>query len=139
MTTNHKHTPSDYLVILLGILGLLLGLKGLLNPASQYHMMGIDPTSLAPDSPIPGLFGSGSLSAIYVGILYVFGVLNRWTRFKAYLIFARMVMCIGFFWLVTVGRAPHAFIPAAIWEGTGAILILGSLWIDTFQKKRVPL
>src|ERR1700761_8029571 len=101
MATTIKRKLSDYLVIILGLLGLLLGLMGLFNPTSQYGMMGINATSLPPGSVIPGLFASGSLSATYVGILYIYGVLKRWPNFKAYLIFARMVMCIGFLLLVS--------------------------------------
>ncbi|MRG44072.1 hypothetical protein GFS24_03055 [Chitinophaga sp. SYP-B3965] len=130
-----KWKPSDVVVILLGALGFFLGLMGLINPDAQYSMMGITASSLPADSVIPGLFGSGSLSAIYVGIIYIYGVLKKWDRFKAYLIFARMVMCLGFLVLVCIGRAPQAFIPAAAWEGAGALFILLALWWDKRHVK----
>jgi len=131
-----KWAPSDWVVMVLGAMGFGLGLSGLLNPVSQYSMMGIEASSLPPNSVIPGLFGSGSLSALYVGILYIYGVLRKWDRFKAYLIFARMVMCVGFLMLVCTNRAPQAFVPAAIWEGVGAIVILVGLWLDTTRKTK---
>lgn len=130
MGNTTKRNASDWTVIVLGVIGLILGIIGLCHPQSQYEMMGLTPESLRAGSVVPGLMGSGSLSAVYVGIMYIFGIWNKWPHFKAYLVFARMVMCAGFLILVAAGIAPHQFIPAAIWEGGGAFLILVVLWLD---------
>jgi len=132
-----KRKPSDWVVMVLGIAGFSLGLSGLLHPASQYSMLGIKASYLSSDSVVPGLLGSGSLSALYVGILYIYGVLNKWDRFKSYLIFSRMVMCLGFLVLVCINRAPQAFIPAAVWEGAGAVFIFLALWWDAAGKSKI--
>ncbi|PWV56338.1 hypothetical protein [Chitinophaga sp. S165] len=130
MANTTKRNASDWTVIVLGLIGLILGIIGLCHPQSQYEMMGLKQDALKAGSVIPGLMGSGSLSAVYVGIMYIFGVLKKWPHFKSYLVFARMVMCAGFLLLVAAGRAPHQFIPAALWEGGGALLILMVLWLD---------
>ena len=127
---------SDWTVITLGTLGFVLGLIGLCDPESQYGMMGIKAASLPPGSIISGLFGSGSLSALYVGIMYIYGVLKKWNHFKAYLVFARIIMCLGFLALVCAARAPREFVPAAVWEGVGALLILVTLWVDGIRKRK---
>ena len=76
MAISLKLKPSDWVVMVLGSLGAILGLSGLLNPASQYGMLGIEANLQSSGRVIPGLFGSGSLSALYVGILYIYGVLS---------------------------------------------------------------
>ena len=134
MTIFTRRKPSDWVVMTLGMLGFILGLSGLLNPASQYKMIGMEASSLPSGSAIPALLGSGSLSALYVGILYIYGVLYKWEGFKRYLIFARMVMCAGFLILVCIGRASNAFVLAAIWEGAGALFILLAFWWDSVRK-----
>jgi hypothetical protein len=125
-----KRKPSDWAVTVLGGLGFMLGLMILADPGAQYDMMGIDPAAVPSDSIIPGLFGSGALSAMYVGLMYIYGTQKGWNNFKAYLIFARLLMCLGFLVLVCMERASKAFIPAAIWEGAGALVILLALWWD---------
>lgn len=131
MVQHSKKTISDWTVIFLGSIGLFLGVSGLLFPESQYAMLGIHAISVGPV--IPGLLGSAGLSASYMGLLYIFGTLKKWPHFKHYLIFARMVMAIGFVALVVTGRASQSYLPAAVWEAAGAMLIATSLGWDAYK------
>ncbi|QMW04934.1 hypothetical protein [Spirosoma foliorum] len=125
MATLNK-TASDWTVILLGVVGFLLGAEGILNPHFQYKMLGL--TALG--NVIPALLGSASLSASYVGILYIVGVIHRWKHVKRYLIGARLLMGVGFLGLMAIGRMPQTYRAAAVWEIAGALLIAGALWWD---------
>lgn len=72
MTIFMKQKPSDWVVMALGTLGFILGLSGLINPTSQYKMIGMKAASLPSGSTVPALLGAGSLSALYVGILLAY-------------------------------------------------------------------
>lgn len=130
-----KKNISDWTTIGLGAIGITMGLMGIINPESQYQMLKLSDETVK-GSVIPALLGSASLSATYVGIMYIFGTLRQWRNFKHYLIFSRMLMAIGFFIMVCRGVAPSTYIAAGIWEGVGGILILVSLLIDHFRMKR---
>jgi hypothetical protein len=133
MAQTQKKTVSDWTVITLGTIGLLLGISGLMFPESQYEILGVDTDSIGPI--IPGLMGSAGLSATCVGLMYIFGTIQRWKFFKHYLIFARMIMAIGFVTLVSIDRAPATYVSAALWEGIGAVIIALALWWDSWKTK----
>jgi|GEM_PF-2422042 len=136
MTQTNKKTISDWAVIILGSIGFLLGISGLIFPESQYKILGLDTGSIG--TVIPGLMGSAGLSAIYMGLMYIFGTLQKWKNFKHYLIFARLLMAIGFLVLLSIGRAPETYISAALWEAIGAGIIALTLWLDkrrTFKNQ----
>ena len=130
---NNKRSASDWTVMILGAIGFLLGTSGLIFPESQYDILGVDINSIG--TVIPGLMGSAGLSAMYVGLMYIFGTLQKWKHFKHYLIFARMIMAIGFVILVSIERAPDTYVSAAIWEGVGAAIIAVALWWDNRKTK----
>lgn len=137
MVKTGKRTVSDWAVIILGCIGFLLGISGIIDPHSQYDMLRLESASIAQGSVIPVLLSSASLSAMYVGIMYIYGILNNWRGFKAYLVFARSLMCIGFLVLVSLGKAPGVYLSAAIWEGIGAVIILVVLWWDRYKYSRL--
>ena len=133
-----KRPVSDWTVIVLGLIGLFLGISGLFSPESQLKMLGLTDSSSATGFAIRGFLRSGSVSAVYVGLLYLLGVWKKWEGFKYYLIFARVLMTIGFVALFLSGPTLEAFRSAAAWEGTGAVLILVALFADRlFMKKAI--
>ncbi|HYD90643.1 MAG TPA: hypothetical protein VEA58_02585 [Anaerovoracaceae bacterium] len=134
MTQTNKKTVSDWTVIIFGSIGLLLGLSGLFFPESQYKILGLDTDSIG--TVIPGLMGSAGLSATYVGLLYIFGTIQKWRYFKQYLIFARLLMAVGFLILMSIGRAPQTYVSAAIWEAAGAALIGMAIWWEGRRVNR---
>lgn len=101
-------------------------------PETQYKILGLNTNSVG--TVIPGLMGSAGLSATYVGLMYIFGTIQKWKYFKHYLIFARLLMAVGFLILLSIGRAPQTYVSAAIWEAAGAVLIGIALW---WERKKV--
>jgi hypothetical protein len=132
-----KNRISDWTVIILGLTGLFLGLSGLFAPVAQLHMLGLEDTSTAVGLAIKGLMRSGSVSAVYIGLLYLLGTWKQWEGFKLYLIFARFLMTIGFVALFLSGPSLGVFKSAAAWEGGGAVLILIALFADRLFAERI--
>ena len=126
MTQTNKKSISDWTVIILGSIGMLLGLSTLFFPEAQYKILGLETDSVG--TVIPGLMGSAGLSATYMGLMYIFGTFQKWKYFKYYLVFARLLMATGFLILLAIGRAPESYVSAAIWEAAGATLIGISIW-----------
>jgi hypothetical protein len=123
-------SASGWTVSVFGVLALLLGILGVVSPDIQFGMKGFEILEKrAPGDYTPAVVATTSIAAINMGILYVLGVAKEWPWFIPFTVGARLLMCVGFVLLIVAGRAPNAFIGAALWEGLGAtITVIAMLW-----------
>ncbi|CAG9243786.1 hypothetical protein [Paraburkholderia caribensis] len=108
----------------LGVLAVVMGTFGAINPAAQAGMMGLLATggqSLGGHT--AELLVITSLAAVNTGTLYLVGAVKQWSGFVAWAMTARFIMGAGLLALVLSAQAPHAFIGAAAWEWLGAMII----------------
>jgi hypothetical protein len=111
-------------VFILGAFALCMGVYGLIEPAAQLEMMGFVPLATRP----PGDYTSVVMSivgfaTVNTAVLYLVGSIKNWPGFLALIIWMRLVMGSGLLLLYITGKAPNAFIAAAVWEWVGAGLI----------------
>jgi hypothetical protein len=124
---------ADWSVVIFGMLALIMGFIGVFSPATQFSMMGwqLSLETRASNDHTPAVMAITSTAAVNMGILYIVGTCMRWESFPVWTIFARALMGTSLAILVALGRAPaDAFVGAAIWEATGAIITTVAIWWD---------
>jgi hypothetical protein len=125
-------SASGWTVSVFGVLALIMGVLGLISPDIQFGMMGFEILDKRPPGDYtPAVVATTSIAAVNMGVLYLLGVAKDWPGFIAFTVAARLFMCAGFIVLIVAGKAPDAFIGAALWEGLGAAATGAAMWWDS--------
>lgn len=122
---------ARWVVAALGAFALVMGVFGLIRPDEQARMMGFAPVvARSPGDYTSTLLAITSLATINTAALYLVGAGREWRGFFRWAVAARSFMGLGLVVLAMSGRAPSAFIGAAIWEWVGAAAIGAASWWD---------
>jgi hypothetical protein len=121
--TTREHTPTAWTVAGFGLLAFVMGIFGLVSPAKQRSMTGLEePDERGPGDHTAALMTTTSMAAVNTGFIYMLGIAMGWRRFPAWTIAARSFLCAGFLVLIRRRIAPKSFMGAALWEGAGAAI-----------------
>jgi NAD(P)-dependent dehydrogenase (short-subunit alcohol dehydrogenase family) len=134
---NGEHTAAAWTVAGFGLLAFIMGVSGLVSPARQRSMAGLEePAERGPGDHTPALMMTTSMAAVNTGFIYMLGVAMGWRRFPAWTVAARSFMCAGFLVLIRRRVAPKSFAGAALWEGAGAALTGAAMAWDSRRGSR---
>lgn len=116
---------SSWTMFIFGILALILGVIGIVNPESTLSLLNFDiierSQRSAGDYSLVFLTAS-SMASFNMGVYYIFASLSNLKIFYWWTVPFRMVTFTVFTIVVINGIAPQGFIGVGIWELTGAIL-----------------
>lgn len=115
---------SSWTIFIFGVLALLLGAIGIINPESTLRLLNFELIERAQrssaDYSVTFLIAS-SMASFNMGAYYILAALNNLKTFYRWTVPFRVVTFCVFTFAVINGIAPTAFIGVAIWELTGAI------------------
>lgn len=115
---------AGWVIGALGLLAVVMGIFGVVDPSAQARMMGLSSFDSTPtDAHTAALLAIVSLSAINTGTVYLVAAVKQWAGFAVWAVIARSIMACGLLALTLCGHAPHAFVGAAAWEWLGAVMI----------------
>jgi len=127
---------SGWTMFIFGILAVLLGFVGLVNPETVLALLGFDiierSQRLAGDYTLTFLIAS-SMASFNMGIYYVLAALNNFKKFYLWTVPFRTVTFTIFTLIVVIGFAPTNFLGVGIWELTGALATGVALY---FERKK---
>lgn len=127
MTVNYglPRTLSAWTMFIFGVLALLLGLVGLVQPDATLSLLGLElleqGNRAAGDYTLMFVTAS-SMASFNMGVYYVLASFINWKPFFLWTVPFRMVTFTVFALAVSREIAPSAFLGVAVWELTGAIL-----------------
>jgi hypothetical protein len=115
---------SGWTILIFGVLALLLGLAGLIQPEITLNMLNLEVIERADraagDFTVMFLTAS-SMASFNMGVYYVFAALTNTKRFFWWTVPFRIVTFCVFTLAVVNEVAPQAFIGVAAWELIGAL------------------
>lgn len=130
---------SGWTIFVFGVLALLLGLVGLINPTIVLKLLGFEiierSQRLAGDYTLTFMAAS-SMASFNIGVYYVLAAINDLKKFYYWTVPFRAVTFTVFTILVLTSTAPGKFFGVGAWELTGAIATGLALY---FEQKKVKL
>ena len=137
MLTNLKiRNPSSWTIFIFGILALVLGLLGLINPNTILMQLGfeiVEKTQRASHDYTLVFITASSMASFNIGVYYILAALNNLKKFYGWTVPFRTLTFIVFTFSVISGLAPPRFMLVPLWELTGAIATGWALW---YEKRR---
>lgn len=118
-----------------GLIALGLGVAGLVNQDAQLRAVGLDPGEYPHDDPLRVTMATSSVAAINNGAVYLVGTARSWPWFPALTVAARSAQAVLFLSRIARGRAPRAYLGAAIWEAAGAAITAAAMVWDRRAAK----
>jgi len=124
-------TPSAWSMFVFGVLALVLGAAGLIQPEWLLALMGFTITPAA--ARLPGdytlvFITASSMASFNMGVYYVLAALSNWRAFFRWTVPFRALTFFMFSLAVWRGLAPAGFLGVAVWELTGAVITGLLLW-----------
>ncbi|HEX4360559.1 MAG TPA: hypothetical protein VH141_23710 [Pseudonocardia sp.] len=113
-----------------GLIAFGLGVAGLVNQDAQLRAVGLDPGEYPRDDPLRITMATSSVAAINNGAVYLVGTAKSWPWFPALTVAARTAQAAVFLSRIASGRAPRAYLGAAIWEAAGAAITAAAMVWD---------
>ena len=115
---------SSLTMLIFGILAVLFGLVGLIQPEMTLQVMGFEILDAA--QRVEGdytlmFLTAASMASFNMGVYYVLASLSNMKRFYWWTVPFRMVTCTVFTLAVIRGIAPQGFLGVGIWELVGAV------------------
>ncbi|MFD3821073.1 hypothetical protein [Streptomyces sp. NPDC058625] len=115
-------SASGWTMAVFGALAAALGTAGLIAPAAQLSLLGLEAPDVRGSGDLtPAFVTASSMAALNMGVYYVLAALADWRAFFRWTVPFRLLTCAVFTVAVINGRAPGAFIGVAVWEGLGAV------------------
>ena len=122
--------PSSWTMFIFGVLAVILGAIGLIQPESTLRILGFDVLErgqrAAGDFTVVFLTAS-SMASFNMGIYYVLAALTNWRPFFLWTVPFRVLTFTVFTLAVAQGVAPTGFIGVGEWELFGALATGGAL------------
>ncbi|MGY0065459.1 hypothetical protein ACWZEH_01160 [Streptomyces sp. QTS137] len=124
-------SASGWTMAVFGALAAALGTVGLIAPAAQLSLLGLEaPGGRGSGDLTPAFVTASSMAALNMGVYYVLAALADWRAFFRWTVPFRLLTCTVFTVAVINGRAPEAFVGVAVWEGLGAAATGAALWYE---------
>lgn len=123
-------TISGWTMFIFGLLAVVLGLIGLLQPETTLRLMGVDivDRSARTEGDFTLMFvTASSMASFNMGVYYLLAALNNLKMFYWWTVPFRMVTFTVFTLAVISGIAPANFLSVAVWELMGALATGGAL------------
>lgn len=124
---------SGWTIFIFGVLALLLGLAGLIQPEITLNLLGLEVLDRADravgDFTVMFLTAS-SMASFNMGVYYVLAALTNTKRFYWWTVPFRIVTFTVFTLAVVNELAPQAFIGVAVWELVGALATGAALFYE---------
>ncbi|MEI2611245.1 MAG: hypothetical protein V9G20_21650 [Candidatus Promineifilaceae bacterium] len=117
-------TPSGWTIFVFGVMALLLGLLGILNPNTVLMQLGfavVDKAQRASHDYTLVFITASSMASFNMGVYYVLAALNDVRQFYRWTVPFRALTFTVFTVSVLSGLAPARFLAVAIWELVGGI------------------
>ena len=130
------HTKAGWSVAVAGLMAATMGAAGLINQDAQMRAVGLDPEQYPPNDALRTTMFSTSVAAVSNGVVYMLGTAKSWPWLPAFTVAARTAQTIGFAYRIASGKAPKAYVSAAVWEAAGAAITLGAMWWDKRVAER---
>lgn len=118
------HDVSGWTMFIFGVLAVLMGAAGILQPEILLQLLGFEVVEQAQRSAhdyTRVFLTASSMASFNMGIYYVLAALNNLKQFYGWTVPFRMVTFTVFTLVVVSGSAPSAFIGVAAWELIGAL------------------
>src|SRR5690606_10828136 len=110
---------SSWIMLIFGLLALLLGLVGLIQPEITLQLLSlnvIDSDQRAPGDYTLMFLTASSMASFNMGVYYVLASLINFKAFYNWTVPFRVLTCVVFTLAVVRGIAPAGFIGVAAWE-----------------------
>jgi hypothetical protein len=132
-------TASAWTIFIFGLLALILGLLGLIQPEITLQLLNFPVLERA--ARVEGDFTvvfltASSMASFNMGVYYVLAALSNWKPFFGWTVPFRVITFTIFTLAVLRGLAPAGFLGVAIWELVGALLTGAALWYERNKAKQ---
>ena len=127
---------SSWTMFIFGLLALVLGLVGLVQPETTLRVMGVEVIERVgrADGDYTLMFVTdSSMASFNMGVYYVLAALHNLKKFYGWTVPFRMVTFTVFMLAVANEIAPAAFVGVAVWELIGALATGGAL---LYERRR---
>lgn len=124
---------SSWTILIFGVLALLLGLAGLIQPEITLNMLGLevlDRVDRASGDFTVMFLTASSMASFNMGVYYVLAALTNTKRFYWWTVPFRIVTFTVFTLAVVNQVAPQEFIGVAVWELVGALATGAALFYE---------
>ena len=129
---------SGWTMFIFGVLALVLGLVGLVNPETLLSLLGFEIVGraqrVAGDYTLTFMAAS-SMASFNMGVYYVLAALNDMKKFYLWTVPFRTETFTVFTILVVTGFAPTRFWGVGVWELTGAVATGLALFFERRKAK----
>ncbi|CAF1190674.1 unnamed protein product [Rotaria sp. Silwood1] len=126
-------TISDLTIFVFGLMAIIVGLLGLMNPEtilSQMNFIVLDRSTRQNGDYTIAFLLCSSMASLNMGIYYLLAAWNQWTKFYQFTVVFRLLTVTMFSLAIKNGHAPEGFISVVIWELLGALITGTALWYD---------
>lgn len=129
---------SGWTMFIFGVLALLLGLVGLLQPDLTLSLLGlgvVEPSLRSAEDYTLMFVTASSMASFNMGVYYILASAINWKPFFLWTVPFRMVTFLVFTLAVSREIAPTAFLGVAAWELIGALATGAAL---LYERGRTP-
>lgn len=128
LSTWRVRSLSGYTMLIFGVLAVILGVVGIINPETTLSLLAFELTTDRSTTDFTLTFiTASSMASFNMGVYYILAALTNWKPFFWWTVPFRMVTFTVFLLTVVRGIAPAGFIGVAIWELVGALATGGAL------------
>ncbi|WP_246568949.1 hypothetical protein [Polymorphospora rubra] len=132
-------SASGWTIAVFGLLAVLMGVTGLINPDTLLVMLGFEVLDeRAPGDYTRTFMAASSMASLNMGVYYLVAAATEWRPFFLFTVIFRMVTFTVFTVLVLTEAAPDRFFGVALWEGLGAVATGLALWFERKRRASVP-
>jgi hypothetical protein len=126
-------SAAGWTVAAFGGMALLLGAVGLVRPDVLLEVLGfavLDTSQRAAGDYTRTFLAASSMASFNMGVYYLLAAITDWHPFFRFTVVFRLVTFTVFTALVLTHVAPDRFFGVAAWEGFGALVTGGALWLE---------
>lgn len=132
-------SPAGWTMAVFGVLAIIMGVVGLLNPDTLLRSLGFEVLATRPPGDYTKTFmAASSMASLNMGVYYLVAVATQWRPFYLFTVVFRLVTFTVFTILVVSDAAPARFFGVALWEGLGAVATGVALWFERKGRTSVP-
>lgn len=124
---------AGWTIALFGGMAVLLGAVGLVRPDLLLTVLGFDVLGAgqrANGDYTRTFMAASSMASFNMGVYYLVAAVTDWRPFFRFTVVFRVATFAIFTILVLTEVAPGRFLGVALWEGAGALVTGGALWLE---------